>query len=58
MHGLFDHVESTQAWLTWAGLDAEVIKFDYTAIREASLNRLADCLELQLDLEKLDPLIK
>ena len=53
LHGLFDHAESTAAWLNWAGFNAEAAAFDYAKIREASLNRLADCLEQHLDWEKL-----
>ena len=53
LHGLFDHTESTAAWLKWAGFNAEAAAFDYAKVREASLNRLADCLEQHLDWEKL-----
>lgn len=53
VHGVFDHPQSTAAWLKWAGLNAEITVFDYVAIRDASLNRLADCLEQHLDWGRL-----
>ncbi len=56
LHGVFDHAEACAALLKWAGLqDAE--PFDYTALREDGLERLADTLEAHLDWEKLDPLL-
>ena len=53
LHGLFDHTESTSAWLKWAGFNTEAAAFDYAKVRESSLNRLADCIEQHLDWEKL-----
>ena len=54
LHGLFDHVESCAAWLKWAGLDhASVTDFNYAQLREAELERLADCVEQHLDWGKL-----
>ncbi len=51
-HGLFDQPEALIALLTWAGMkDAEHV--DFTARREADLNRLADAVEAALDWEKL-----
>jgi adenosylcobyric acid synthase len=44
LHGLFDHPEACQALLAWAGLRTEV-KIDAAALREASLNRIADAAE-------------
>jgi adenosylcobyric acid synthase len=52
VHGLFDHTASCAAWLQWAGLH-EVTHFDYEQLREQEINRLADCLEAQLDWVKL-----
>jgi len=53
IHGLFDHPEACAALLAWAGLqNAE--PFDYTAQREAGLDRLADALEAHLDWKKLE----
>lgn len=55
VHGLFDHAESCAAWLAWAGLnDNEATHFNYEALREAELERLADCIEQHLDLRWLD----
>ncbi|AFT84927.1 Cobyric acid synthase [Paraburkholderia phenoliruptrix] len=52
VHGLFDTPAACAALLGWAGLsDAEAI--DYPALREASLERLADTLAEHLDLAKL-----
>ncbi len=50
LHGLFDQPEACSALLRWAGLhEAETI--DYQAIKELALERLADSLEQQLDIE-------
>jgi adenosylcobyric acid synthase len=52
VHGLFDTPAACAALLEWAGLKvAEAI--DYPALREASLERLADTLAEHLDLERL-----
>ena len=52
MHSLFDTPAACAALLEWAGLsDAETI--DYPALREASLNRLADTLAGHLDVARL-----
>ncbi len=56
IHGLFDHPEACAALLQWAGLQAAQ-PFDYIALREAGLNRLADALEAHLDWGRLDPLL-
>jgi adenosylcobyric acid synthase len=49
LHGVFDTPEACAALLQWAGLrDAEPL--DYPALREASLDRLADALAESLDL--------
>ena len=52
VHGLFDAPEALAALLRWAGLSA-VQPLDRAALREASLERLADTLESALDLEAL-----
>jgi adenosylcobyric acid synthase len=52
VHGLFDTPSACAALLGWAGLSgAETI--DYPALREASLDRLADTLAEHLDLTRL-----
>jgi adenosylcobyric acid synthase len=52
VHGLFDTPAACGALLAWAGLtDAEEV--DYPALREASLDRLADTLAEHLDLPRL-----
>jgi adenosylcobyric acid synthase len=52
VHSLFDTPAACAALLEWAGLsDAEAI--DYPALREASLDRLADTLAEHLDVARL-----
>ncbi|MCB5185473.1 cobyric acid synthase [Methylobacillus gramineus] len=61
LHGLFDHAEATEAWLVWAGYrdvaaaETEMARYDYVALREASLERLADEVERHLDWSTLQP---
>jgi len=52
VHGLFDTPAACGALLAWAGL-AEAQAIDYPALREASLDRLADTLAEHLDLARL-----
>jgi adenosylcobyric acid synthase len=52
VHGLFDTPSACAALLAWAGL-ADADEIDYPALREASLDRLADTLAAHLDLGKL-----
>ncbi|MFM2482314.1 cobyric acid synthase [Celerinatantimonas sp. YJH-8] len=54
LHGLLDQPQALNAILKWAGLDSE-IEVDLNALREQSLNRLADVLEKHLHLEQLWP---
>lgn len=52
LHGLFDEPSAQAALLRWAGLrDAEAV--DVRALREASLERLADTVETHLDTARL-----
>ena len=52
LHGVFDHPEACSALLRWAGLaDARIL--DLNALREASLERLADTFEQHLDMPSL-----
>ena len=53
VHGLFDHPEAQAALLHWAGAGAAVSGVDLGALREASLERLADTVEAALDLSAL-----
>lgn len=55
LHGLFDHPEACAAMLRWAGLDAAE-GLDRNALRERELDRVADCLEQHLDLQRLLPM--
>ena len=57
LHGVFDHPEACRALLTWAGL-ANAAAVDLNALREASLERLADTLESHLDLDQLFSLLQ
>lgn len=56
LHGLFDEPAAQAALLAWAGLhDAPVI--DVRALREASLERLADAVQSCLDTDALHRLL-
>ncbi|BDU15585.1 cobyric acid synthase [Lysobacter auxotrophicus] len=48
VHGVFDHPDALAALLRWAGLH-EAQRLDIHALREASLERLADAIEAHLD---------
>ncbi|MFZ1344744.1 cobyric acid synthase [Thiothrix eikelboomii] len=52
LHGLFDSPAAVTALLTWAGLEAAQ-SIDINAIREQQLERLADSLEAELQLEQI-----
>jgi adenosylcobyric acid synthase len=52
LHGLFETPEACSALLRWAGL-TEVEDFDYHALRERDIERLADLVETHLDTVKL-----
>ncbi|TKB50279.1 cobyric acid synthase [Ferrimonas sediminicola] len=54
LHGLFDEPQACNLLLRWAGLEAQHAQGqDMTTLREQGLDRLADCLEQHLDLERL-----
>ncbi|WP_089374579.1 cobyric acid synthase [Methylobacillus rhizosphaerae] len=63
LHGVFDHAQATQAWLDWAGYNQmaqtqeEIAHYDYVALRESSLDRLADAVEEHLDWGRLQAFI-
>ena len=52
VHGIFDVPDACQALLRWAGL-ADAAAVDLNALRETSIERLADTLEQHLDLAQL-----
>jgi adenosylcobyric acid synthase len=52
LHGLFDEPRACAALLTWAGL-ARPAPLDYGALREASIERLADALSEHLQIDRL-----
>ncbi|MEA2119288.1 cobyric acid synthase [Halovibrio sp. HP20-50] len=56
LHGLFDHPEACQALLTLLGLK-EAQHVDYQAHRERELDRLADMLEAQIDVNAVTALL-
>lgn len=57
LHGLFDHPAALTALLTWAGLVVEQT-VDINAIREQQLERLADTLEANLQIEQILALVR
>ncbi|BBP46094.1 cobyric acid synthase [Thiosulfatimonas sediminis] len=52
LHGLFDTPHALQALMCWAGL-ANADPFDVNQQREQQLNRLADCFEAHLQIDKI-----
>ena len=57
LHGLFDTPAACTALLRWAGLDAPQA-LDLTALREASIERLADTIEQHVDLRTIFELLE
>jgi adenosylcobyric acid synthase len=56
LHGLFESTESCNTLLDWAGLK-DFQTPDYHNLREQGINLLADCLEENLDMEKLTAIL-
>ncbi|AUB85566.1 cobyric acid synthase [Candidatus Thiodictyon syntrophicum] len=56
LHGLFDAPEACAVLLAWAGLDRPQAA-DYGALREATIERLADMVEAHLDTGALGRLL-
>ncbi|MBU0499881.1 MAG: cobyric acid synthase [Gammaproteobacteria bacterium] len=56
LHGLFDRPEAGRALLEWAGLRAPQ-SMDLEALRQASIERLADRVEQHLDTRRLQALL-
>lgn len=52
LHGLFDAPEACAALLAWAGLQRPLAQ-DYGALREASIDRLADAMIEHMNIERL-----
>ena len=51
-HGLFEKPEALQAILSWAGLESQQTP-DFSAIREQQIDRLADAVEANMDIDKV-----
>ncbi|WP_115554406.1 cobyric acid synthase [Xanthomonas arboricola] len=56
LHGIFDHPQALAALLAWAGL-AQATPLVLAALREATLDRLADAVHTHLDTAALTRLI-
>jgi len=54
IHGLFDHPQACAAWLQWAGV-SEQVAYDYTQLREQSLEKLADSVQQHFNWSALAP---
>lgn len=52
LHGLFDKETALHSLLKWAGLN-EIKHFDYESLREQELNRLAEEIEKNIDVDAL-----
>jgi adenosylcobyric acid synthase len=57
LHGLFDEPQALAALLAWAGLQ-QAAPLDLRALREASIDRVADAVEAQLDTAALLQLLR
>jgi adenosylcobyric acid synthase len=56
LHGLFDAASARDALLRWAGLAVRETP-DYRQLREDGINRLADAIEMHLDLKALETIM-
>lgn len=56
LHGVFDHPEALAALLRWAGLH-DAVAIDVQALRETSIERLADAVAAHLDGDALRALL-
>ncbi|WP_422132670.1 MULTISPECIES: cobyric acid synthase [unclassified Endozoicomonas] len=52
LHGIFETTAACNAFLTWSGL-RQLAAVDYEALREEGINRMADAVEQNIDLNKL-----
>ncbi|APP75012.1 cobyric acid synthase CobQ [Xanthomonas vesicatoria ATCC 35937] len=57
LHGIFDHPQALAALLAWAGL-VQATPLDLAALRQASLDRLADAVHTHLDTAALTRLTR
>ncbi|MBA2780033.1 cobyric acid synthase [Billgrantia kenyensis] len=57
LHGLFDRPEACAALLARCGLDAPAAAVDYREHRQRELDRLADCLEANLDMRAIERML-
>ncbi len=55
-HGLFEKPEALKAILAWAGLESDQ-RVDFAAIREQQIDRLADAVEANMDMNKVFELL-
>ena len=56
LHGLFESPPACTALLSWAGLD-DAVAFDYRALRDSAIDRLADVVEEHLDTRRVLELV-
>ncbi len=56
LHGVFDHPAACHALLQWAGLALPKV-FDYEAVREAGIDRMADVVAAHLDMPKIKSML-
>ncbi len=56
LHGLFESPAACTALLSWAGLD-DAQSFDYHALHETAINRLADTIEQHIETAQLCKLL-
>ncbi|GLU33329.1 cobyric acid synthase [Trinickia caryophylli] len=57
LHGLFDNADACRALLRWAGLDAAE-RIDHDARRLASIDKLADAVQANVDVQALWRLVQ
>ena len=57
LHGLFESAAAGAAFLSWVDPDNTKQIFDYHAVRENSVNRLADCVSNHLDTAQLSKIL-
>lgn len=58
LHGLFDSDEAREQLLVWAGLPTVSAPIDYRQQREVAIDRLADAVKQNIDMQKLHELFQ